>query len=40
MFTWNLKLHVKHDAAAVRVSQHFANFLVAEGMCSTVLSVY
>lgn len=35
MFTWNLKLHVKHDAAAVRVSQHFANFLVAEARKSS-----
>lgn len=35
MFTWNLKYHINHGAAAVRVSQHFANFLVAEARKSS-----
>lgn len=35
MFTWDLRLHVQHDTAAVRVSQHFANFLVAEARKSS-----
>ena len=31
-FLWNMKYQgIAHDFAAIRVSQHFANFFISEG---------
>lgn len=30
-FVWTSKAHINHDASAVRVSQYFADFFVAQG---------
>lgn len=40
-FVWESKAHINHDANAVRVSQYFADFFVAQGIlfCCTINAV-
>lgn len=40
-FVWTSKAHINHDANAVRVSQYFADFFVAQGIlfCCTINAV-